>query len=169
MKKLTRIFVASVIGGAAIMANASISFPSIDELGLTSLSENEMSSIRGGFVTINESVINIGLTMSTAVNGETILSTHIADFTINNGMLVTQSGDQTVDFEDPLKFISIGGNNINTATPGSGSTGFIVQNSDDGTRINTQMIMDVEADVNGFIQQSIYQSRLENSILYSGY
>ncbi len=104
MKKLTRIFVASTIGGVAIMANASISFPSVDELGLTSLSESEMSSIRGGFVSINESIINIGLTISTAVNGETILSTHIADFTINNGMLVSQSGDKAIEFEDPLKF-----------------------------------------------------------------
>jgi hypothetical protein len=65
--------------------------------------------------------------------------------------------------------IDIGDNNINTATPSPDSTGFIIQNSNDGTRINTQMIMDIEADVNGFIQQSIYRNRLENSILHNGY
>ena len=169
MNKFTRIFVASTIGGAAIMANASISFPSIDELGLTSLSDSDMSSIRGGFVSINDNIINIGLTMSTAINGEEVLTTRIADFTINNGKLVNPSSGEPIDFQDPLYVIDIGDNNINTATPSPDSTGFIIQNSNDGTRINTQMIMDIEADVNGFIQQSIYRNRLENSILHNGY
>ncbi|GAB3522796.1 hypothetical protein GCM10027342_20860 [Photobacterium alginatilyticum] len=169
MNKLTRIFVASTIGGVAIMANASISFPSIDELGLTSLSDSDMSSIRGGFVSINDNIINIGLTMSTAINGEEVLTTRIADFTINNGKLVDPSGGESLDFQDPLYVIDIGDNNINTANTSPNSTGFIIQNSNDGTRINTQMIMDIEADVNGFIQQSIYRNRLENSILHNGY
>ncbi|WP_299018032.1 hypothetical protein [uncultured Photobacterium sp.] len=171
MKRLTRIFVASTIGGVALVANASMSFPVLDEMGLTALSDSEMSSMRGGFVSTNDSVINIGLSITTAINGETILSTHIADFTINNGRLVSQSGSDSIPYDDPVKYIAIGepGTNINNAIPGSNSIGFIIQNTADGTHINTQTIMDIEADISGYTQQSIYRDRLENSILYSGY
>ncbi|MCW8328572.1 hypothetical protein MD588_07100 [Photobacterium sp. SDRW27] len=169
MKKFTRIFVATTIGGAAIAANASISFPTIDEMELAPLSDNEMSLMRGGFVTINDSVINIGLTMTTTINGETVLSTHIADFTINNGLLVSHSGTEVIDGYNPLQYISIGDNNINNASPSSESSGFIIQNTEDGTRIYNQTTMNIEADVSAFTKQSIYRNRLENSILYTGY
>lgn len=169
MKTLTRIFVATTIGGVAIIANASINFPAIDELGLTSLSDSEMSSIRGGFVSINDSIINIGLSVSTAINGETVFSTQIADLTINNGQLVSQVDGTTVEYGDPLKFISIGDNNTNNLVRNGDSVGFVIQNSEDGTTINTLTTMDIEADVKGYIQESIYRNRLDNSILYNGY
>ncbi|ELR66988.1 hypothetical protein C942_04692 [Photobacterium marinum] len=97
------------------------------------------------------------------------MSTHIADFTINNGMLVSSSGDAIA--YDPVKSIAIGepGTNINNSSPGSDSVGFIIQNTADGTKINTQTIMDIEADISGYNQQTIFRNRLENSILYSGY
>ncbi|UTV29762.1 hypothetical protein [Photobacterium atrarenae] len=167
MKKLTRIFVASAIGGAAVVAHASINF--MDELRLMSLSESEMASIRGGFVSINDSVINIGLSITTAINGEKVLSTHIADFTINNGMLVSSSGEKMVKIDDPLKHIRVENNEVQLGTIDSDASGFVIQNFDDGTQINSQTIMDVEADMDGYIKQTIYQNRLNNSLLFSSH
>lgn len=167
MKKLTRIFVASAIGGAAVVAHASINF--MDELRLTSLSESEMASIRGGFVSINDSIINIGLSITTAINGEKVLSTHIADFTINNGLLISPSGDKTVKLDDPLEHIRIENNDYQRGTIDSDASGFVIQNFDDGTKIDSQTIMDVEADMDGYIKQTIYQNRLNNSLLFSSH
>ncbi|MGF1724663.1 hypothetical protein [Photobacterium nomapromontoriensis] len=169
MKRLTRLFIASSIGGIAIAANASIGFLSVEDLGLTSLSDSEMSSLRGGFVSVNNNIINIGLTINTAINGETVLSTHIADFSINNGVLTSRDGSRTYDHGDPLKIISVGNNNIVSARPNSDTTGFVVQNSADGTAINTQTILDIEADIQGFNRETLFKNRLENSILHNGY
>ncbi|MGF1684520.1 hypothetical protein [Photobacterium minamisatsumaniensis] len=170
MKRLTRLFIASAIGSTAVIAHASITYLSIEDVGLTSLTESEMSSLRGGFVSINDNnIINIGLSINTAINGETVLSTHIADFTINNGILMSRDGSQTYATNDPLKVISVGGNNSVKGNISDDAFGVAVQNSLDGTHINTQTILDVEADVNSYNQQTIFRGRLENSILYNGY
>lgn len=169
MKNSTRLFVTLALGGAAIAANASISFLAIDDMGLTSLSDAEMSSLRGGFVSVNDTIINIGLSMTTAVNGETVLSTHIADFTINNGLLVGQNSNEIADNYDPLKIIQYGENNVFDGLPSVDSTGAIIQNSVDGVSIYTETTLNIEADVKSYTQQSIFRNRLENAILYSGY
>ncbi|UXI04395.1 hypothetical protein [Photobacterium sp. TY1-4] len=167
MKKLTRIFVASAIGGAAVVAQASVNFMTVDDLGLTSLSDSEMASMRGGFVSINDSIINIGLSITTAINGEKVLSTHIADFTINNGMLVSPTGDKSVPLDNPLRHIRVENNEIKYSTIDSEASGFVIQNFDDGTQISTETIMDIEADMNGYIKQTIYENRLNNALLFS--
>ncbi|KLV10414.1 MULTISPECIES: hypothetical protein [Photobacterium] len=169
MKRLTRLFVATAFGSTALLAHASISYLSVDELGLTSLSESEMSSLRGGFVSISDNIINIGLSISTAINGETVYSTHIADFTINNGILTSRDGRDTYDYGDPVKIISHGYNNIVKGKPGSDVMGVFVQNSKDNTVINNQTVLDIEADIKSFNQQTLFKTRLENSILYNGY
>lgn len=181
MKNLTRVFVAWALGGAAIVANASTFFTSIDEMGLTSLSDSEMSTLRGGFVSINDTVINIGLSMTTAIDGETVLSTHIADLTINNGLLVTNGGSGAAYSFDPIRIIqrddndgddtndNFGINSINTALPSGDATGVVIQNTADGTYIYNETILNIEADVSSFNQQSIFRHRLENAILHSGY
>ncbi|MGR5065077.1 hypothetical protein [Photobacterium sp. DNB22_13_2] len=169
MKRLSRLLIVSAIGGSALITHASIGFFSVDELGLTTLSNDEMSSLRGGFVSINDSIINIGLSVTTEVNGETVLSSHVADFTISNGVLTSQDGTKTYDYGDPLKVFSYGDNNIADIKDTDDAIGFVVQNTKDDTIIRTQTILDIEADVQDFNRQSLLNQRLESAILNSGY
>ncbi|KLV06929.1 hypothetical protein ABT56_07170 [Photobacterium aquae] len=169
MRKFTRVLIASAISSTAIIAQASINFIGVDNLGLTSLSDDEMSSMRGGFVSLDNNIISIGLSINTAINGETVLSTHIADFTFNNGILQSKDGSRTYDHSDPLQVVSIGDNNIVTGTPSSDVSGYVVQNSADNTHISTQTVLDIEADIKSFNQQNLFNNRLENAIFFSGY
>ncbi|MDV5170312.1 hypothetical protein [Photobacterium rosenbergii] len=169
MKRLTRLFVASAIGGSALITHASIGFLSIDELGLTTLSDVEMSSLRGGFVSINDNVINIGLSVKTQLNGETVLSSHVADFTISNGVLTSQDGTQTYDYGDPLKILSYGAGNVANIDTKDDAIGYVVQNTKDNVSIQTQTILDIEADVKNYNRQSLFNHRLEHAILQNGY
>ncbi|MCQ1059182.1 hypothetical protein ACQKPX_12560 [Photobacterium sp. DNB23_23_1] len=169
MKRLTRLIVASAIGGSALITHASIGFLTIDDLGLTTLSDEEMSSLRGGFVSVNDNIINIGLSVTTEINGETVLSTHVADFTISNGILTSHDGARTYDYDDPLKVISVGDNNIANLGSTKDVIGTVVQNSADNTAIKTETVLDIEADIAGFNRQNLFNSRLENSILHNGY
>ncbi|MGF1687131.1 hypothetical protein L4C36_10590 [Photobacterium japonica] len=169
MRKSTRLLVATAIGSTALIANASLGFLSVDEVAIASLSDGEMSSLRGGFVSVNNNIINIGLSINTAINGETVLSTHIADFTINNGILTSQDGKQTYDYADPLQVIKVGDNNIYGGKPGSDVAGVVVQNAYDGTVINTQTVLDIEADIDGYNRQTLFKNQLESAILFNGY
>lgn len=169
MRKSTRWLVASAIGGTALIANASLGFLTVEQVATASLSDLEMSSMRGGFVSVDNNVINIGLSINTAINGETVLSTHIADFTINNGVLTSRDGSKTYNYADPLQVIKVGENNIYNGTPGSDATGVVVQNSYDGTVINTQTVLDIEADIDGYNRHTLFKNQLESAILFNGY
>ena len=181
MRNLTRVCVAWALGGAAIVANAATFFPSIDDMGLTSLSDSEMSTLRGGFVSINDTIINIGLSMTTAIDGETVLSSHIADLTINNGLLVSNDGSGAAYSFDPITVIqkddndgdntndNFGINSINTVVPSGDATGVIIQNTADGIFIYNETVLNIEADVSSFNQQAIFHNRLQDAILNTGY
>ena len=169
MKRLTRLIFASTIGASALITHASIGFLSIDELGLTTLSDDEMSTLRGGFVSINDNIINIGLSVTTEVNGETVLNTHIADFTISNGILTSNDGMRTYDYDDPLKVISVGENNIANIGSTQDAIGTVVQNSADNTSIKVETVLDIDADIEGFNRQNLFNNRLEHAILHNGY
>ena len=169
MKSFKRLIVATAIGGTALITNASIGFLSIDDLGLTVLSDAEMSTLRGGFVSVNDNVINIGLSVKTTINGETVLNTHVADYTISNGIITSNDGALNYDYEDPLKVIQYGDNNI-ADTKGAGDAfGFVVQNTKDNVSIKNEAILDIEADVKGFNRQRLFNSQLDHSLLHTGY
>ncbi|MGF1733881.1 hypothetical protein [Photobacterium satsumensis] len=169
MKRLTRLIVASAIGASALITHASIGFLSIDDLGLTTLTDDEMSSLRGGFVSVNDNIINIGLSVTTEVNGETVLNTHVADFTISNGILTSHEGTRTYDYDDPLKVISVGENNIANVSSTQDAIGTVVQNTLDNTAIKVETVLDIEADIEGFNRQNLFNNRLEHAILHNGY
>ena len=169
MKKLSRLFIASAIGGSALITHASIGFLSIDELGLTTLSDSEMSSLRGGFVSINDNIINIGLSVKTQLNGETVLSSHVADFTISNGILTSHDGTKTYDHGDPLKVFSYGAGNVANVSDSGDAIGYVVQNTKDDVTIQTQTVLDIEANVQDYNRQSLFNNRLEHAILHNGY
>jgi hypothetical protein len=169
MKKTSKWFFASVIGGAAFWASASINYETIDDFGLLTMSETEMSSIRGGFVSINDTIINIGLSISTALNGEKVFTSYIADLTIDNGVLTASSSPQA-----PVKPVSIVQNGEGNSAPetisiDTGSIASIIQNTSDGTTIRVETQLDIQADVNSFLERQVIFNRVENSILYSSY
>ncbi|MGF1792956.1 hypothetical protein [Photobacterium profundum] len=166
MKKTSKWFFASVIGGAAFWASASINHETIDDFGLLTMSETEMSSIRGGFVSINDTIINIGLSISTALNGEKVFTSYIADLTIDNGVLTSTSS--------PVKPVSVVQNGEGNTAPttiniDTGSIASVIQNTNDNTTIRVETQLDIQADVNSFLERQVIINRVENSILYSSY
>lgn len=166
MKKTSKWFFASVIGGAAFWASASINHETIDDFGLLTMSETEMSSIRGGFVSINDTLINIGLSISTALNGEKVFTSYIADLTIDNGVLTSSSSSAK-----PVSVVQNGEGNTapETISIDTGSIASIIQNTSDNTTIRVETQLDIQADVNSYLERQIINNRIENSILYSSY
>lgn len=166
MKKTSKWFFASVIGGAAFWASASINHETIDDFGLLAMSETEMSSIRGGFVSINDTLINIGLSISTALNGEKVFTSYIADLTIDNGVLTSSSSSAK-----PVSIVQNGEGNTapETISIDTGSIASIIQNTSDNTTIRVETQLDIQADVNNYLERQIINNRIENSILYSSY
>jgi len=172
MNKLSKLFVATTIGGAALMANATISLQSLDNLdfGLVTMSDAEMSLIRGGFVSINDTLINIGLSITTALNGEKTFSSHIADLTIVNGLLMPASSSGGGETDCVVCVAQYGdGNYIEGPNLLNGSIANIVQNTVDGATIRVETELNIQADVDGFIHQQIQTNRMENAILNTGY
>ncbi|PSV49602.1 hypothetical protein [Photobacterium indicum] len=166
MKKTSKWFFASVIGGAAFWASASINHETIDDFGLLTMSETEMSSIRGGFVSINDTLINIGLSISTALNGEKVFTSYIADLTIDNGVLTSSSSSAK-----PVSVVQNGEGNTapETISIDTGSIASIIQNTSDNTTIRVETQLDIQADVNSYLERQVINNRIENSILYSSY
>lgn len=166
MKKTSKWFFASVIGGAAFWASASINHETIDDFGLLTMSETEMSSIRGGFVSINDTLINIGLSISTALNGEKVFTSYIADLTIDNGVLTSSSSSVR-----PVSVVQNGEGNTapETISINTGSIASIIQNTNDNTTIRVETQLDIQADVNSFLERQVIYNRIESSILYSSY
>lgn len=54
---------------------------------LTPLSNLSLEEYRGGFQITDEYIINIGLSITTTINGDDILNTNIANLVIENGNL----------------------------------------------------------------------------------
>ncbi|OAN13043.1 hypothetical protein A3K86_15365 [Photobacterium jeanii] len=174
MKKLSRLSLLSAIGGITFVASASIGFLSLDDKkhSLVAMSEQEMSSVRGGFISINDTIINIGLTISTALNGSKVYTSQIANLTIDNGVLTSV---ESAEVEDPIKIVQneAPGTGENTVNPGltfqEGSIANIIQNTVDGANIKIQTELNIEADVEGFLKQQGNINRLENAILSHSY
>lgn len=175
MNKLSYYVVAATLGGAAVVANTSanaFSKPSgllaLNDSGVIAMTQSEMSAIRGGF-SAEGSLISIGLSIITAFNGEEILRSHIANFTISNGMLTTTAGSAYSSGEMITREHFGDNNTFSTPDLLPNSIMQVVQNSLDGSSIRIERNIDIDADINGYIQHSVLKSRLENAILHTGY
>lgn len=58
-------------------------------LTLNPLTDVELMEYRGGFGVANDYVVNIGLSVVTSINGNTIFNSHIADLVIRNGQIIS--------------------------------------------------------------------------------
>ncbi|MDO6706821.1 hypothetical protein [Photobacterium sp. 1_MG-2023] len=175
MNKLSQYAVAVTLGGAAFIASTyadAYTTPHygvlLDDSSLITMTQSEMSAIRGGF-SAEGSLISIGLSIITALNGEEILRSHIANFTISNGVLSTTAGSAYAS-GDMITLRQVGDNNtFERPNLLPNSIMQVVQNSLDGSSIRIERSVDINADLNGYIQNSVLKSRLENAILHTGY
>ncbi len=155
--------------------------------GLTPLSPNSLSEFRGGFQVTDDYTINIGLSITTTINGQDILNTTIANLIIENGHLTNINGNNnSVESLDQgivniIQFGQgnfIGNNSINAPdTPNPNqpniiSSDFInssiiniIQNTADNSVIGLSTLVDIDAQVSGVMQQIRANQQLEDALL----
>lgn len=166
-----------------------------DELtlnGLEPLLDDELALHRGGFRVTDDYIINIGLSITTTINGEDILNTNIANLVIENGNLTNliannnwnNSTNTTQLNQGLVNIIQLGDGNIigdnlthspklpNAQTPNIISSELlnssiinIIQNTTDNNIIGLSTLVDIDAQVNGVIQQIRANQQLEDALL----
>ncbi|EGR0801938.1 hypothetical protein J4H56_12990 [Vibrio alginolyticus] len=156
---------------------------------LTPLSNLSLEEYRGGFQITDEYIINIGLSITTTINGDDILNTNIANLVIENGNLKNisansenQSGD--VFNQGIVNIIQFGEGNIigdnsidspkmpSSQNPNIISSDFInssiiniIQNTKDNSIIGLSTLVDIDAQVNGVIREIKANQQLEDALL----
>ncbi|MDF4769689.1 hypothetical protein P3561_12270 [Vibrio parahaemolyticus] len=156
---------------------------------LTPLSNSSLEEYRGGFQITDEYIINIGLSITTTINGDDILNTNIANLVIENGNLKNisansenQSGD--VFNQGIVNIIQFGEGNIieddsidspkmpSSQNPNIISSDFInssiiniIQNTKDNSIIGLSTLVDIDAQVNGVIREIKANQQLEDALL----
>ncbi len=166
-----------------------------DELalnGLKPLLNDELALHRGGFQVTDDYIINIGLSITTTINGEDILNTNIANLVIENGNLtnlvanknLNNSTNTTQLNQGLVNIIQLGDGNIigdsliqspklpNAQNPNiinsallNSSIINIIQNTTDNNIIGLSTLVDIDAQVNGVIQQIRANQQLEDALL----
>ncbi|WP_045493433.1 hypothetical protein [Vibrio hyugaensis] len=162
----------------------------VDLTGLTPLPPNSLSELRGGFQVTDDYIINIGLSITTTINGQDILNTTIANLVIENGNLTNVSGSNNPNGPaNPLdqgivNIIQFGEGNFigdnsvsspdipNSNQPNIISSDFInssiiniIQNTTDNSVIGLSTLVDIDAQVSGVMQQIRANQQLEDALL----
>lgn len=68
----------------------------IQQVQLTPMSQSRLALYRGGFQINSDYVINIGLSVRSSVNGQSVFNTQIANLVFENGQLLKQSANYQV-------------------------------------------------------------------------
>ncbi|WP_423839858.1 hypothetical protein ONE56_10770 [Vibrio mytili] len=157
---------------------------------LEPISDNLLAQYRGGFRVNDEYVINIGLSITTTINGEDIFNSNIANLIIKNGNLTNIHSDNDPNSPNsaPLdqgivNIVQLGegniiGDNINPPSsltsqqPDITSSEFInssiiniIQNTTDNNVIGLSTLVDIDAQVNGVIKQIQANQQLQDALL----
>ncbi|MEH0688958.1 hypothetical protein H4F17_07785 [Vibrio cholerae] len=92
-----------VIGVLASMASMFVFADAIDiqQVQLTPMSQSKLALYRGGFQINRDYVINIGLSVRSSVNGQSVFNTQIANLVFENGQLLKQSANYKVRQANP--------------------------------------------------------------------
>lgn len=138
---------------------------------LTPVASDTLSSYRGGFRLKNDYVINIGLSITTSINGMTLFNTRIAHLMIQNGNLKRVPTPKTPDSRVEGSDVSSGGV-VNVVQVGEGNSVEeapvvpVVESItnpampiDSGTGNTTPTVVDTSTITN------IIQNTLDNSVL----
>ncbi|MCR9944600.1 hypothetical protein [Vibrio owensii] len=165
----------------------SVALANVIELGaLKPVPDESLAEMRGGFQLTDDYVINIGLSITTTINGQDILNTTIANLVIENGSLTNISGSNNPNGGGALdqgivNIIQFGeGNFIGDNTPDMPSSNQpniissdfinssiinIIQNTTDNSVIGLSTLVDIDAQVSGVMQQIRANQQLEDALL----
>lgn len=165
----------------------SVALANVIELGaLKPVPDESLAEMRGGFQLTDDYVINIGLSITTTINGQDILNTTIANLVIENGSLTNISGSNNPNSGGALdqgivNIIQFGeGNFIGDNTPDMPSSNQpniissdfinssiinIIQNTTDNSVIGLSTLVDIDAQVSGVMQQIRANQQLEDALL----
>lgn len=165
----------------------SVALANVIELGaLKPVPDESLAEMRGGFQLTDDYVINIGLSITTTINGQDILNTTIANLVIENGSLTNISGSNNPNGGGALdqgivNIIQFGeGNFIGDNTPDMPSSNQpniissdfinssiinIIQNTTDNSVIGLSTLVDIDAQVTGVMQQIRANQQLEDALL----
>ncbi|WP_425669025.1 hypothetical protein ACPSL3_13980 [Vibrio owensii] len=175
---------------AFCLSMPSVALANVIELGaLKPVPDESLAEMRGGFQLTDDYVINIGLSITTTINGQDILNTTIANLVIENGSLTNISGSNNPNGSGALdqgivNIIQFGEGNFigdNTANtpdmpssnqPNIISSDFInssiiniIQNTTDNSVIGLSTLVDIDAQVSGVMQQIHANQQLEDALL----
>jgi len=165
----------------------SVALANVIELGaLKPVPDESLAEMRGRFQLTDDYVINIGLSITTTINGQDILNTTIANLVIENGSLTNISGSNNPNGSSALdqgivNIIQFGeGNFIGDNTPDMPSSNQpniissdfinssiinIIQNTTDNSVIGLSTLVDIDAQVSGVMQQIRANQQLEDALL----
>lgn len=155
------------------------------------LRNEQLNEFRGGFRFSNDYIVNIGLRISTAIDGSELFNSTIANLVIKNGQLLSipnRFNDPTANQPtDLVNVVQIGPNNTIEASTGiDASSGIannpgtrdtldfssltsIIQNSLDNQVIGLNTIIDIDAQVSDALKQMRANKRLEDALISNYY
>jgi len=96
----------AIAAGALIVLTTGFTPVKMNDVELLPLNDEELSLYRGGFSLNSNYVVNIGLSVMTSINGNTIFNSHIADIVIRNGKIMSSLFENGV-----TKVAQVGENN----------------------------------------------------------
>ncbi|MEZ8988939.1 hypothetical protein AB4343_10020 [Vibrio breoganii] len=167
---------------------ASVSYAEeIDVSNIRIADSHTLSTLRGGFKLSNDYVIDIGISITAAVNGKNIYQNTIANLVFRNGTLTAESvpsGDNNLP-ETPnlVSVVQVGEGNIIESTSNHSdpseptkpdlTTGpsiiNIIQNTLDNSVLGLSTVVDVDARVESVNKQIRDDLRLKESLLQHRY
>ncbi|MBD0785720.1 hypothetical protein HUO09_05165 [Vibrio sp. Y2-5] len=161
-----------------VVANPNTNADSLLMVGsVNPLDDQQLASYRGGFKFQNDYIVNIGLSIKTAIDGNVMLNSRIANLVIKNGNLknlaiTSEQSQQDVGLVNVIQ--NGGGNHISVDEISSSyrpevvtasSITNIVQNTLDNSVIGLSTIVDVDAQVGSALQQVRVAKQLEEAVM----
>ncbi len=141
------------------------------------MDEQQLAGYRGGFAAQNDYIVNIGLSITTAIDGDIMLNSKIANLLIENGSLTTLTlyGDQDSNGSGLVNVIQNGAGNefsIQDVTSSyrpdivtAASITNVIQNTLDNSSIGLSTIVDIDAQVGDALKQVRIAKQLEEAVM----
>lgn len=143
---------------------------------LIPLEDYQLDTFRGGFNFGDNYVVNIGLTITTAIDGNVMYRSKIAEMVIENGSLRYNDSvaGRTKGDTGLVNVVQVGrGNNIKvegitpsaTSVANASNITNIIQNTLDNRVIGLSTVVDVSAEVSEALKQARVAKQLEDAVL----
>lgn len=144
------------------------------------VANQDLDNYRGGFQFKKDYIVNIGLTIKTAIDGNVMLNSKIANLVIQNGKLKNLATSDNPTSEEEVSLINVvqqgSGNHISTddiatsnipSSVNASSVTNIIQNTIDNSVIGLNTIIDVDAQIGEALKQVRASKQLEEAIMAS--